>query len=125
MLTSADRPTAFVSEIGEDAMNLIRLALSLGLRVPEDVAVMGFGDYLENVEMLRVPLSSAHLDLERMGSLAMQVLLREMEKPSKRHAIAHIPMEMMIRESCGGKQRNGRAAELGSFNRLLVENVEC
>lgn len=98
------RPTAFMADNDYGALNAIRAAESLGLRVPDDLAVAGFSDCLANEDVYRVPLTSVHVDLMAMGRLAMQHFLREVEHVSGRHELTRLPASLVVRASSAGKR---------------------
>ncbi|MDD5706039.1 MAG: LacI family DNA-binding transcriptional regulator [Kiritimatiellae bacterium] len=100
-MRSRDRPTAVAAASDYAAVEVLRAALAMKMRVPEDVAVTGFSDCLENPDLQRVPLTSVHVDIERMGQLAMQRFLQEVDKPSKRHELVRLPTTLMVRASSG------------------------
>jgi LacI family transcriptional regulator len=54
-----------------------------GLRVPEDIALIGYDDESFSSKTT-VPLASIHLDTERLGRDAATMLLRKIEKPDER-----------------------------------------
>ena len=54
------------------ARHLVRRCLTAGLRVPQDVAVLGVGDSPIDSVLAGVPLSSVRLPAERIGELAFR-----------------------------------------------------
>lgn len=102
MLKGPDRPTALVAINDYVALDAIEAAEALGLRVPEDLAVVGFSDHLQRVEHFRVPLTSVRMDTDRMGRLAMQTLLQEIEEGvSGRRTAVRVGAELVVRASSG------------------------
>lgn len=106
MLQRSSRPTALVTATDYQAVMALGVAETLGLRVPDDIAITGFSDCLENVNFYRVPLTSVRVDLDVMGQLAMQRFLREVEKVSGRHEVTHVPATVIVRAST--KSRRAR-----------------
>lgn len=93
-------PTAiFVASdmMAEGAMRALREA---GLRVPQDVAIVGYDD-MPNASRLAPSLTTVRQPTNRMGSLAIDTLIDIIQNPSsnKRHIV--LPVELVIRESCG------------------------
>lgn len=84
----------------EMASGVIDAAHALQLRVPEDIAVVGFDD-TRIARMTRPPLTTVRVPLADMGSTAIELLCQRLDDPSqpKRH-IALRP-ELVIRQSCG------------------------
>jgi LacI family transcriptional regulator/LacI family repressor for deo operon, udp, cdd, tsx, nupC, and nupG len=72
------RPTAVTCFNDLVAIGVCRALRELGLRVPEDVAVIGFDD-IPILEFLPVPLTSVRVPTAEMGRLATQLLLRHVE----------------------------------------------
>ena len=73
-LPPAERPTAFFCICDGYAMFVQRAALKLGLRVPEDVSVIGFGNS-ELGEAAVSPLCTIDEPYEALGQTALRVLL--------------------------------------------------
>ncbi|MEP7291364.1 MAG: LacI family DNA-binding transcriptional regulator [Chloroflexota bacterium] len=71
-----------------------------GLRVPDDVAVVGFDD-LPTAAQLRPPLTTIRQPISEKGSAATSLLLDAIE--GKTHAAQHVvlPTTLIIRESTG------------------------
>ena len=66
-LQSAPKPLAILTYDDADAAKVLSAALEAGLRVPEEVAIMGIGNDTVICENQAVPLSSVDHDLERNG----------------------------------------------------------
>ena len=66
-LQEAPKPLAILTYDDADAAKVLSAALEAGLRVPEDVAIMGIGNDTVICENQAVPLSSVDHDLERNG----------------------------------------------------------
>lgn len=80
-----------------------------GIRVPEDVAVVGFDD----VDSLKVPpfrepfLTTVYDPNLEMGRKAAELLLAQIEEGAEpRRAV--LPTRLVIRESCGARRRSER-----------------
>ena len=70
-----------------------------GLRVPRDVAVMGFDDVAE-ARYSAPPLTTVRQPLEEQGRLAVEVLLRRLRGEVVDDVIV-LPTQLVIRRSCG------------------------
>ena len=77
-LKSAPKPLAVLTYDDADAAKVLSAALESGLRVPEDVAIMGIGNDAVICENQAVPLSSVDHDLERNGYEGAALLNRLM-----------------------------------------------
>lgn len=73
-----DRPTAVTCYNDLVALGLMKALGELGLRVPEDVSVIGFDD-LDMLQYLPVPLTTVHVPKYEMGKEAAEMLIRQME----------------------------------------------
>jgi DNA-binding LacI/PurR family transcriptional regulator len=60
------------------ASGALRVLRERGLRVPEDIAVVGFDDVDTIAPWTDPPLTTVHQDIERMGRLMAQLLLRQL-----------------------------------------------
>jgi LacI family transcriptional regulator len=97
------KPTAvFVASdtMAVGAMRVLRIA---GLSVPQDVAVVGFDD--TSVASSSEPaLTTVRQPIERLGAMAVDVLVSILENSSAEDATVHrilIPTELVVRASCG------------------------
>ena len=70
---------------------------SLGLRIPEDVAIIGFTD-TEASEYVTPKLSTIEDQSHKTGTLACELLMRVIKGDTKRYHEV-VPMKLMIRES--------------------------
>ncbi len=73
----------------------------IGLRIPHDVAIVGFDD-LPDAAQFEPPLTTVKQDFVAMGKTAVAYLLRRIEKFTQLPQ-AIIPCELVVRESCGSK----------------------
>ncbi|NPV67691.1 MAG: LacI family DNA-binding transcriptional regulator [Anaerolineae bacterium] len=72
----------------------------LGLRIPQDVAVVGFDNrYFSGYQ--RPPLTTVALPLYEMGSLAGELLLKAIQGEPPHRVIHRVPCTLVKRLSCG------------------------
>ena len=64
------------------AVGAIEAVLAAGLRIPEDVAIIGVGNH-PLARALRLPLSTVDQDVDALGSKTAKVVLSLLEKPGK------------------------------------------
>lgn len=81
------------------AIGAIRAFQQAGMRIPEDVAVIGFDD-VSLCEFLDPPLSSINVPKEYMGSQAIQRLLSIMENCDSLYTKTEIDTQLVKRNSC-------------------------
>jgi LacI family transcriptional regulator len=75
-LPASRRPTAAFCANDLLALGLLQQAVQLGLRVPDDLAIVGYDD-IEFAGAAAVPLTSVRQPRERLGLTAAQLLLEE------------------------------------------------
>ena len=96
LLSLPDRPTALFCTNDTIAAGAMKAAVRMGLRIPEDVAVVGFDDsYISRV--VEPGMTTVRIDGERMGRIAAQKLFDLIEgKPVDEHII-QISTELIVR----------------------------
>ncbi|MCF7789244.1 MAG: substrate-binding domain-containing protein [Prosthecobacter sp.] len=84
-LHALPKPCAIMAEDDRCGAQIIRLALQEGLRVPEDIAVVGCDNHSPDVNLSPVPLTSVDSHLRGIGYAAAELLQRLMngERPPK------------------------------------------
>ena len=94
------RPTAVFCVMDTWAMILMRVAIKLGVKVPEELSIVGFGN-LDMSEFAVVPLTTVLQPFQEMGRLATSDVIDVIEKPgAKKKAISlKIKADLVIRES--------------------------
>jgi DNA-binding LacI/PurR family transcriptional regulator len=99
LLDRPDRPTAVVCFSDAFAIATIGVAASLGLRVPEDLSVVGFDDS-PLAATSRPPLTTVHQEVASKGSEAVRVLMAVMGKnrPDQPERVM-LPTHLVVRES--------------------------
>lgn len=108
LLSSDTRPTAVVAASDEMAIGVMATARRLGLRVPEDLSVVGIDDYL----LSRVlGLTTVRQDVAALGRRAGEILMRQLAgQPAPAEGDLLLPTELVVRTSTGvPPQRRPRA----------------
>ena len=102
MLLSGARPDAIFAGDDGSAAGVISALIQLGIKVPEEIAVVGFDDeYM--VPYLPVPLTTVRAPIHKAGHQAAQNLVDLLHgRPCDLLTI--LPTELIIRQSCGCKQ---------------------
>lgn len=90
--------TAIFAANDHMAIGAIRAVEQAGLRVPEDVSIVGFDDAPE-AEFLSTPLTTVRQDFAEVTRLAVHRLVGTIEgrPPAERHRL--IPAQLIVRES--------------------------
>lgn len=76
------RPTALVCFNDLTAMGVYRAAYELGLRIPDDVSVIGF-DGIDLCEALGPPLTTVSIFPEKLGRAAAELLLEVIQRDNR------------------------------------------
>jgi len=97
-----ERPTAVINVSDIGAMGVLDAAADRGLRVPEDVAVMGFDD-LFIAAFRSVRLTTVRVPRYELGRQATQLLLRRIGKADLKRQHIVLPVELVVRKTCGGE----------------------
>lgn len=85
LLRLPDPPTAICCANDKMAMRVYALLAERGLRIPDDVSVVGYDDYRIITEHLNPTLSSAELPYAAMGARAAERLLRLINDTPRPH----------------------------------------
>jgi len=97
---SKQKPDALFVWNDRLAIGARKAILEEGLKIPEDIALMGYDD-LEVSEFLLPPLTSVRQSTYEIGRRASQILLEKIESSDNKRAIKKITIkpELIIRES--------------------------
>ncbi len=100
VLGSGGRPDGWLAPSDEVAMRVIRIAGALGLRVPEDLSVIGMND-VEGAAYFSPSITSVHVPFRACGSAAVDCALRLLDQPIERSVKIVMQHRIVERESCG------------------------
>ena len=78
--------------------------MGLGLRVPEDLSVVGMND-LEMTRLCDPPLTTVRILRQEMGRAAVQALVERIRKPDRKPRRIDVLCEFVERGSCAGPSR--------------------
>ena len=101
LLRVEQRPDAVFCYNDLTAMGAIEATLRAGLRVPEDVAFVGCGNF-RYADYLRVPLSSVDHGTAELGRVAGELALKLSEKPEEEPRSVLVEPRLVVRRSSGG-----------------------
>ncbi len=99
LLAMKDRPTAVFVASDDMALEVIRVALAKGVRVPEELSIVGFDDNPIAVHA-QVPLTTVRQPLVEMGQQGLEALLRQIQGKSQGVTKLLLPTELIERTSC-------------------------
>lgn len=98
-LLEGDLPDAVFCTNDLLALGLLRVLLQAGVKVPNDVAIIGYDD-IEFTGAAAVPLSSVRQPTFQLGRIATELLLDECENPAGHaHQQVMFQPELVVRES--------------------------
>jgi DNA-binding LacI/PurR family transcriptional regulator len=92
--------TALLAASDLMAMGAIKAIKERGLKVPEDIAVIGFDD-IPAAGFADPPLTTVRQPIYQIGSLAAEILIRTLQKERVKKNQIVMPTELVIRKSCG------------------------
>lgn len=100
ILTSTNRPTAIVAGGNQIFSGLMRAVRQLDIRIPEDLSIISCDD-IDVTVLMNPPITVIARDMERIGALAGEIIIRRVTESAKDGRFAHvIPTELIVRESC-------------------------
>ena len=114
--------TAVLACNDESAVGDMQALQAAGLRVPQDVAVVGFDNATK--ALLTVPrLTTVHQSMQECGYQAVDLLLEYIQGQAQAETIRKLPTRLVIRESCGctdGAGETDHSIPNGSSEQLRI-----
>ena len=101
LLSLRERPTAIFAGSDQQAFGLYEAARQRGLRIPQDLSVVGFDD-LPVAGWVSPPLTTVRQPLAEMGGVAAQMLGELIEGLPLRSSRVELSTELIVRESTAG-----------------------
>ena len=98
LMKGPDRPTAVFCWSDDSAFQLLTMLRELGLRVPQDVSVVGF-DSLEACNQSVPPLTSVKQPVFEMAATATRLLVSQIRHETPNETALLFPLELEIRGS--------------------------
>jgi LacI family transcriptional regulator, galactose operon repressor len=97
----SNRPSAFFCQDDNMALGAREAILSTGLRIPEDVALVG-NDDIDTASLSGIDLTTVRQDQYEMGSLGARILLDRIERttPARVNKVV-LEAKLVKRKSCG------------------------
>jgi LacI family transcriptional regulator len=92
------RPTAAVCANDLLALGLLQQCVALGIRVPDDLAIVGYDD-IEFAAAAAVPLTSVRQPRRQLGRTAAELLIDETTNPAHEHQQVVFTPELVARAS--------------------------
>lgn len=96
LLRRADRPTAVVACSDCGALSVLRAAGVCGLRIPQDLSVVGFDD-MRFAALVTPPLTTVRVSAGAIGQLAVRLVLTQGGR--ERGSVVRLPTQLIVRSS--------------------------
>ncbi len=96
LLRMPDRPTAIFAASDDQALGVLEAARAMGLRVPDDLAVIGFDD-IEVAEVLG--LTTVHQPLRETGARGVELLLAAIDGDGAAPTEELAPLTVIVRRT--------------------------
>lgn len=101
LFDSADRPDALFTANNACTICVIKTLRILGIKVPRDVALVGFDD-VDFYTLLNPPVTTIRQPAAELGRASTRLLLQKIRSSSSSSSARTVlPVALMIRESCG------------------------
>jgi LacI family transcriptional regulator len=80
------------------AMGAVQSCKEMGLKVPEDIAIIGF-DNIRFSALIHPALTTIHVDKYEIGKRSASLLMRMLREPDQDYPVQYVDTELVIRES--------------------------
>ena len=98
------------------ALGVLEVASEMGIRVPDDLAIVGFDD----IELAQhVQLTTMRQPMYDMGLLALEKLMTRIKDTETAPTLTTFMPELIIRKSCGAVP--AKAVQMGTQKRIELE----
>jgi LacI family transcriptional regulator len=109
VLELPEPPDAIFCASDEMAIGAMTAIEEAGLRIPEDVAIVGFDD--TDYASIAVPsLTSVRQNIVGLGTAAVEAILRMLDSPDSSPPTSVLPVELVVRESTVAQAAPGASA---------------
>ncbi len=96
LLTMQNRPSAIFAASDNQALSIMKVARQLSMRIPDDVAVVGFDD----IDMADyVDLTTVRQHLDESGKLSAEMVLGRIADPARTTQHIYLPLTLMERQT--------------------------
>jgi LacI family transcriptional regulator len=104
LLSQPDRPTALFAADDNMALGAYRAARSLGLRIPDDLSLVGFDD-ADHARAVDPPLTTVRQPLIAMAEAGVELLVARLSQPERPPLPRVLPTELVARGSVASPPR--------------------
>ncbi|SNY90699.1 transcriptional regulator, LacI family [Cohaesibacter sp. ES.047] len=99
--TAGERPDAIFCSNDQIARGVIDAFVQMGIKVPDDIAIVGFDNWEVFAKATRPPLTTMDMELTGLGKSAGLALLDMIEGKPIEVGVRKTPCHLVVRESCG------------------------
>lgn len=92
-------PTALFCEADYMAISTIKSLSELGLKVPDDISIIGFDNIFES-QVITPELTTIHVKKDKIALLAIEQLIREIDHNDTDKIKIFVDTDLIIRKSC-------------------------
>lgn len=100
MLRGTHPPSAIFACADEQALGVYRAAATAGVRIPDDLAIVSF-DSAPAAPYLAPALTAIRQPITQIADVAVRRLLEHMDTPGRPPTRDNLPVELVVRGSCG------------------------
>lgn len=104
LLSLNEPPTAIFAANDVMAAGVIDAVHDLGLRVPDDISVIGYDDR-DIAAFLKPALTTVKLPMYEIGSTAARLIIECVEQDSSFADSAFVQCQLVVRDSCGPRRK--------------------
>jgi DNA-binding LacI/PurR family transcriptional regulator len=115
LLSSCKELTAFFAETDEVAFGVVNAVWQSGLKVPDDISVIGFDDIVY-ASMIAPPLTTVHQPLDEILRIAVEQIIKMINEPGGSLVDVILPTRLVVRQTCRPPRRVDEGLELSSRN---------
>lgn len=93
------RPTAIFAANDRSAIGAIEAVTEIGLKVPEDISVVGF-DNIEEASFVNGGLTTVDQFISDMGRVAVEMLVKLIQNQPLENQLFRMPTKLIVRNTC-------------------------
>jgi DNA-binding LacI/PurR family transcriptional regulator len=110
LLAAAEPPTAAFVASDYIALGVLSAAEAHGIRVPEDLSIVGFDD-IRFSQYVRPRLTTIRSPVERLAKVGVELLFERLADPEAPARTEVLPVELVVRESAAAPAGGGPAGQ--------------
>jgi Periplasmic binding protein-like domain len=115
-------PDAIICANDQMAIGVVRTLTAQGVRVPADIAVVGFDDIFP-ASLTEPPLTTVHQPMRKVGERGCDRLIELISDPASRPRVELLPAELVLRSSCGCPPGTMSRHQVAPITRRKVPNT--